>query len=740
MSAWLLLWASLASAADVSGRVVAAKGGAPVAGANVTISSISMFTSTDSDGRYTLREVPPGVYVLEVSADGYATRKIADVHVTADGAHVNPRLTVATGQTAEGGSVLVTAARLARVRDTTVSVQTVTKEEVKQVSGALEDPLKTLLFLPGVGSATDFAGALFVRGGNPQENTFLWDGVVMADPYHLVIAGGGLNSIFNPDMMSDLTLYKGAFPSQYGDALSAVMDLRSRRAEGDKPHGVVSLGIIDSKASLDLPDVLPGVNVVLGARRSYYDLAYRLFSGNSNLVLPTFWDTQARVEADLGKAGTLQFDFMYFNDDFGFSGTSRSGQSRSFQYTAPGYMGGLVWKKVLQENLLNTMTVSLETSSVSALFAANNPLNLNYSEKNWQISDKLLWNPVGNHEITIGIDVFPRKLDFAFHLPVVAMGGEGISANTFSYSASLPWYYKADGYLEDKFLVTPWLTITSGVRSDYHRALRQEFLDPRVATTLALWPGTLLKAAFGVVHQSPDNNFAPGISIADLHYQEAAHTVLGMEHQFSDTTHLTAEGYYRDLRNLMAPPFSGHTGSAFGLQSYINGRGYAYGGEIVLRQDLWKGLSGWVSYGYGVAQQQDDPTLAWYHTDTDLTHSASLVGTYDYRTWIFTIRERYQTGAPYTPVEKANYNAVLGNWVPSYRSTNSLRYSSYFRLDLRVEKEWGYGWGKLKAYLEVENVTNRLNVWQIFYNADYTQQIPIGQIPRLPTFGIEADF
>ena len=133
------------------------------------------------------------------------------------------------------------------------------------------DVLKTLQLLPGIQSGTEGASGIYVRGGGPDQNLMLLDGVPIYNASHLF----GFFSVFNADAIRDVKLIKGGFPARYGGRLSSVIDVRMKEGNLYETHGEVSVGIVAAKLSIEGPIKKEKSSFLFSARRTYIDALTR---------------------------------------------------------------------------------------------------------------------------------------------------------------------------------------------------------------------------------------------------------------------------------------------------------------------------------------------------------------------------------------------------------------------------------------------------------------------------------
>jgi outer membrane receptor protein involved in Fe transport len=167
-----------------------------------------------------------------------------------------------------------------------------------------------------------------------------------------------------------------------------------------------------------------------------------------------------------------------------------------------------------------------------------------------------------------------------------------------------------------------------------------------------------------------------------------------------------------------------------------SGAGRAYGAQLLLRQELAHGLSGWVSYTLSRSQRRDAPHLDYRLSDYDQSHVLTAVGSWAIgHGFEVGARVRTATGFPRTPVLGAIYDTRRDVSHPLLGPKNTDRIPMFFQLDLRVAKRWNTTAGELEAYLEVQNATNRHNPEEIVYSSTYAKKDYLTGLPILPILG-----
>ncbi|MDR2692514.1 MAG: TonB-dependent receptor, partial [Dysgonamonadaceae bacterium] len=274
----------------VSGYITDEKSGETLIGASVFEFGLKKGAVSNSFGFYSLT-LPRGTVEIHYSYVGYAP-EIIRFNLSKD-----TFINVLLKENNVLQEVTVTASpRETGVKGTQMSAIHVPVAQLKAVPSLLgeSDLIKALQLLPGIQSGTEGFTGFYVRGGGPDENLFLLDGVPLYDINHL----GGFFSVFNSDAIKNVTLYKGGFPARFGSRLSSVLDVRMNDGNNKKLHGNISVGLLSAKINLEGPLFGEKTTFNISARRTYYDI----------LAQPLLWYIQSEAEAEKVKAGYYFYD------------------------------------------------------------------------------------------------------------------------------------------------------------------------------------------------------------------------------------------------------------------------------------------------------------------------------------------------------------------------------------------------------------------------------------------------
>ena len=296
----LLIAASSASAQPqvLRGRVIDGPSAQGIPGATVQMDLAR--TVTGDDGRFSI-ELPPGTWILTISAPDYPDQT-ASVEV---GDEPLRELEISLFPMSEFSETVEV--RAVRPRRQEPSAAEIEPQEVMRVAGSLDNIFRTVQTLPGVAATEDFGSRLSVRGGEPDQNLTIMDGVEVSNPYRLF----GLTSAFNPETVEHFELTAGGFSAKYGDRLSSILIVENRSGDSERSFsGSMAASITD--ANLILEGGLPRGSWLVTARRTYYDVvAERIVDEN----LPSFGDLQAKLTVGIGASGTLSIFGLRSRED-----------------------------------------------------------------------------------------------------------------------------------------------------------------------------------------------------------------------------------------------------------------------------------------------------------------------------------------------------------------------------------------------------------------------------------------
>ena len=700
MAAWMVIAALTATPGsaetqpqEVGGRVVDRVTGAPVSGATVTAGDETVLTGPDGAFRLTADRAP----VIVVVADGY-------FEATAVASDSGDTLIELLPRTFEEEAVEVTAE--APVLDRPAATR-VAPEEVLETAGTVDNIFRALATLPGVTPTTDFGSFLSVRGGTPDQNLTLMDGVEIHNPYRLF----GLVSAFNPETITDFSLAAGGFGAKYGDRLSSLLVVRNRAGRRSF-QGTSSLSVTDGNLVFEGP--LPGGGSWLAtARRTYYDVVVGRILDQD---FPSFADFQIRADWEFGPGHRLSFMGIRSAEDtdFAFEDDDDEGERRvDFLGDVANDLGAVRLDALLSERVTATTIVSWYRNTElldfeADIYTENRVVNVENPEqrdllttiafdRERAVRDLSLRQEIGiqfggRHFVETGFEL--HGLESSLHQNVRGPRNES-EANPTSIQggSALPDLLESElsglrggAWVQDAFRLSDRFTVEPGVRLEWSTLNGRATVSPRFATAWDFGKGIEARFAGGVYTQSPgwekliSSDYLLDLNaIGDLAFERAHHAVFGLQKAFSDSTRLRVEGYRKRFDDLLVGRLENDTERLERLAEYdfprelaanvpaaaritINpvneGGGVARGIDVYLeRLNPAARVAGWISYAYGKAERETYGLR--YPFEYDRPHALNVVGRIGISERLsLAATGRMASGFPYTPAVGVRVAAV----------------------------------------------------------------------------------
>lgn len=727
----------------VSGFVEVAVSKEPLIGATVSVKGLKLGSYTNKSGYFSVSNVPAGAQTIVVSYVGYLRKEIPIT--VASGAGVKLRVEL-TPDTARGRELRVTADREEDKRQISVSRINIPIEQLSQLRiGGEADIFRALQMLPGVLTSSQISSGLFIRGGSPDQNLVLLDGMTIYNPTHLF----GFISAFNSDAIKDVDLIKGGFPAEFGGRMSAVLNITQKDGNRDHVEALIGLGLISSRASVQGP--LGNGSFFIGGRRTYLELILGLIPEDPDLPFPSFnfYDVNAKITQNLGDDDKVSVSGFLTRDNLGFAQTGLD-----FGVRIGNRAASARWSHIFDPTIYSVVTVSanrydnsFDGSTSGRAFGVDNSI-IDFTTK-----AEVEW--------------------FAGETLTVKAGYEGNIYN-FSYVQLFEQSAQNNGVIRDTtslqiwdntqavFAQTTWnlsdaLTLQGGMRANYWISSELFLFDPRVAVRYQLNGNVAVKAAWGIYHQYLRLASAPDFSFFDTWLPSdqsvppgrADHYVLSMESQPYEGYNLNVDVYYKNLANINEL----RQGSGSGRQVQVSdvfyvGRGYTYGAEFFMQKRAGR-LTGWIGYAIGfVFSQFDSVNLGnWFRPKFDRLHDFKVTALYRLTDrWEIGASFMFQTGQSYTGATSTLAGRAPG-WEGGVVMVNpsqrwGLRLPSSHQLNLNVNYNTTLFGLPCTVFLDIYNVYSRRDIW--FRSFQTTNGIPTVQdvrlLPILPSVSMELKF
>ena len=717
---------------QVKGTVIDKSSRQPLEFINVMIVGLNKGGVTNAEGKFSIGQVPPGIYRLQASAIGYKTVTTPEYILSTRDLHI--QIEMEENQTELEG-VTVTASPFRRDIESPVSLRIIGLQEIEKSPGANRDISRIVQSYPGVTfSPIGYRNDLIVRGGSPSENRFYLDGVEIPNINHFSTQGasGGPVGILNADLIREVNFYTGAFPTDKGNALSSVLDFKLR--DGDMERNSL-------KATLGASEVSLASNGHLGKKTSYLVSVRQsylqfLFDMLELPFLPTFTDAQFKLKTrfdarnELTVLGLGGIDKMKLNtkaddedNEYILSYLPKI-QQETFTLGAVyrHYAGAHVQSVVASHSYLNNRNTKYQQNDESD--PDHLMLRLRSTEQNTQLR---LENSSSfrNWKVTVG-----TSLDYSQYSNTTFQKVYTDHAQTFDYHTYLGimrWgLFGTVNYtsIDERF------TASLGLRADannYSAAMKDlsDQLSPRLSLSYQLTEHWSLSGNAGLYYQLPPytalgfkNNNGLYANKYALRYMQVSQGSVGLNWRKGDTFEVSVEGFYKDYDKIPLSVADGIPltckGNDYGvignelLTSTAQGR--SYGAELLLKWLVAKKLNLASSFTLFKSEYRTDKESEYIASAWDNRFIFNLRGTYNLpRHWSVGMKVSCIGGAPYTPYN-ADKSSLVTAWnaqgKPYYDYTryNEERLPAFTQVDIRIDKTFYLKRCMLGFYIDLQNI------------------------------------
>ena len=253
--------------ASLSGFVYDAASGEALIGGSVSLRETGIGTITNLNGYYILPRVPAGTYTLVSTYIGYFDETQTITLGPNEDGHVDLNLRTRPEVMSEILIIADSLDAIDRLYEAPISRLELTASQLEQIPQVVEaDLLRSLQTLPGIVSVSDYSSAPYIRGGTPDQNLYLIDGTDVYNPEHAF----GLFSVFNPDALKKVEIYKGGFGAEYGGRLSSVLNITNLDGNKREFEGSAALSLLSARTTIQVPLAGRG-SFSASVRRTYFD-------------------------------------------------------------------------------------------------------------------------------------------------------------------------------------------------------------------------------------------------------------------------------------------------------------------------------------------------------------------------------------------------------------------------------------------------------------------------------------
>lgn len=702
----------------VSGTVYDDSNNETLIGVSIYIPELKTGTTTNEYGFYSLT-IPKGKYTIQISYLGFLT--VTEQITLTKNTTKNFNLNEETERLEE--IVIQSDIEKLNVRTPQMSVNKLSSATIKKIPVVLgeADIIKSLLLLPGVTSAGEGASGFNVRGGAADQNLILLDEALVFNSSHLF----GFFSVFNPDVIKDVKLYKGGIPAKFGGRLSSVLDIYQKEGNSKDFNVTGGIGLVSSRLLVEGPIEKEKSSFVVAGRASYAHLFLPLFNNDNKAY---FYDLNSKINYRFNDRNNVFLSTYFGKDIFGVN--------ESFVNDYGNTVLNVRWNHLFSDKIFSNLSLiysdyfyGLTLDFVGFKWDSGiTNFNLKYDFKHYL-----------NEQFTFsyGINNIYSKFNPGEIVPNREDSGIQPEKLIDKYANEFAAYFSAEQKINDK------LTLEYGIRFSNFSRLGQDELnnyennnpiiyneefkryESAEATGINTYDRSDVLASF--------QNFEPRFSLSYLINEESSvkmsyNRMVQYLHLLSNTSSPTpldiwtpsgqfvkpqkldqfavgyfktikngdysieTEAFYKDIQNRIDYINGANLVANNEIETVIlNGQARAYGLEVLVKKNEGD-FTGWFAYTWSKSEQQTPGRTAnepginsgeWYSTPFDKTHDLSLNGSYELsKKWTFNANFLFQTGQP-TNYPVGQYE-VSGINVPIYDDNrrNADRLPAYHRLDI----------------------------------------------------------
>lgn len=717
---------------QIKGTVIDKSTRQPLEFVNVLVVGLGIGASTDSNGNFTITQVPPGIYRLQVSFLGYKTALTSEYRVN----HVTPYVQIELEEENTSlNEVVVTASPFQKVVESPVSLRVIGLQEIEKAPGANRDISKVVQNYPGVAfSPIGYRNDLIVRGGGPSENRFYLDGVEIPNINHFSTQGasGGPVGLIDADLIRSVKFYSGAFPADRGNALSSVLDFSLR--DGDMERNSL-------KATLGASEVSLSSNGHLGKKTSYLvsvrqSYLQALFKVLGLPFLPAYTDASFKLKTrfdshnELTLLGLGGLDRMKLN--LGIEGEdaeymlSYLPKIEQETYTVGGvyrhYTPIHVQTIVLSQSYLNNRNIKYRNNDESSEDNLTLHLGSVEQETKLRMENTSSWSV---WKVKAGFDLNYSRYKSDEYRKIFAD-----ALREYNYHTDLSlwrWglFASIDYAAPDKSF-----TASIGVRTDgnnYSDKMKELWrqLSPRLSVSYRLAEGLFLSGHVGLYYQLPSytalgfKGEAGDYVNKHLDYISVSQESVGLSWTPNENMEFSVEGFYKLYGNM---PFSlsdqiplsckGNDYGTIGNEALSSeAKGRSYGAELMFKWLLTQKLNLSSSLTIFKSEFKDGKQGSYVPSAWDNRFILNVSGTYNFpKHWSLGAKVSCIGGSPYTPYDEAKSSLVeawdvQGRAYYDYSRYNQERLPVFGQLDVRVDKTFYLKKCMLGFYLDIQNIT-----------------------------------
>ncbi len=773
---------------NIRGKITDKDSKSPLIGANIRVFMDSVYISgatSNEAGEFMVMNVPVGRISVIVSYIGYGQFILPNIEInSAKELILNIEMEETLNKMNE---VTITAHDKIKTNNemATVSGRLFSIEEAGRYAGSRGEIARMASNFAGVQGSDDSRNDIIVRGNSPMGVLWRIEGIDIPNPNHFASTGstGGPVSILNANMVANSDFFTGAFPAEYGNANSAVFDVRFKNGNNEHHEFAAQFGVLGAELTAEGP--------LTKKKKSSYIFAYRystlkLFQalhipiGTS--AIPAYQDLSFKMNFPLKKNANITV--------FGVSGISKidivlSNIVKESQELYGGYNYdqytnyGMAVIGASYAKTINTSAYTKIILSASYNFN-NNKYDFIYRQPDFSV-DSVVFNGYNNYrekrasmhwfitkKLSSGITVKAGLIMNVYHMNYIDSARDDSTRLFNIYYNADHSFMLAQPYIQTKIKLSPTLSLSAGINLLYSNINRNSLaLNPRAGLRWDFARAMALSFGYGWHSQTipwyiyfgqkqlPDKHYI--LQNRDLGMYSSQHFVLAYDWSVSKNFRFKAETYYQYLFHI---PVSEIPSSSCILNSGLSsdyiiagamkntGIAHNYGLELTFEKFYSNDYFYMTTFSlYQSKYEGSDGN--WYNTNFNGNYVWNVLGGKEFKIQsknIFGLAPKvtYAGGERYGPVDTAltaKYNEIVQ--VDDKR--NTLQFAPYFRFDLRLYYKINFKKITHEIAIDIVNVFNTKNVYSLSYGPDpnkpnaYTIN-KVYQLGLLPLFYYKVDF
>ena len=770
---------SAQNSGQLSGRVVDRQTQLPIEGVTVLLENSLMGVATDSDGYFTINDVPTKTYNVTISHLGYQSQTIYNVIVKTFG--TPPLQILLEESTNELDEVVILQSPFRTTIESPLSTQSFSAVEIETYPGGNNDITKVIQSMPGISpSIGGFRNDIIIRGGAPNESVYYLDGIEIPNINHFSTQGsaGGPVGMLNVSFIREVTLSSSAFGAAYDNPLSGVLSFEQREGNPNRFGGNFRLGASEAALTLEGPlfrkdkDKPAKTTLLFSVRRSYLQFLFELIGLP---IRPDYWDYQWKINHEIDPYNTLIFLGLGTVDDFSVKAPDEFDAAQQATIDQVPIIQqktitvGLSWKRKYKNGNGNMIT-SVSTNRLQNIFSRyqdnTQKTGTIFKNDSYEQETKIRyqtlhylnkWKVVGGANFQYSDYANDTRsllynLDYKTGIDFIKYGFFAKGERKFfndDLGISFGFRFDADTFSQGSRLIdnfSPRLSLTYNLTED-----QSWKINASVGRYFKMPTYTMLG------FQNLNGNFVN----KSAKYTQSDHAVMGLEYSPGNAARITLEGFYKkysqypiSVIDQVSLANKGGDFEVLGNEAITsNGSGKSYGMEVLYQQKLAKNFYGVFAYTY-FHSQFTTSSGKYLPSVWDSRHLISFSGGYKLkRNWEISARWRFSGQTPYVPVDLDASLSAYPEIILDYNQLGNAKLDPFNLADIRFDKKWNFKRYSFNFYFEIQNFLaqavplpeeyglNRADNGElIFPNALVRVDTNENNNIPIPTFGLVFDF